>query len=160
MRFAIVLFAVNAMAEPLARSDLCRIRAAKYEGGVSERPWQSLVRELRDSGFESPYLERLRARHDVAAAQEQLEKEIIREMAEALGRSGEKVDVALLRLEVTGCALAAATDPSERDRLAAEFNALRKAALQARHELRIHREAVGIRRNECLDAQYPIPPRV
>jgi hypothetical protein len=124
-----------------------------------QRPWQSLARELLDPGFESPYLDRLRARHDVAATQQQLEKEIVREMAEALGRSGEKVDVALLRLEVAGRALAAATDAAEHSRLTAEFSALRQAALQARHELRIHRQAVGIRRNDCLDAQYPIPPR-
>src|SRR5580765_2127541 len=107
---------------------------------MSERPWQSLVRELRDSGFESPYLDRLRARHDVAAAQEELERELIREMAEALGRAGEKVDVARR-------ALAVAIDPEERRRLAEQFNALRQTALQARHDLRIHREAVGIRRN-------------
>jgi len=126
---------------------------------VTERPWQSLVRELRESGFESPYLDRLRARYDVTTAQEELEKEIIREMAEALGRAGEKVDLALLRLDVARRALAAAADADERRRLAEEFNALRKDALQARQELRIHREAVGIRRNDCLDAQYPIPPR-
>lgn len=124
-----------------------------------ERPWQSLVRELRDAGIESPYLDRLRARHDVAAAQEELEKEIIHEMAQALGRAGEKVDVALLRLDLAGKALAAATDPGERARLAAAFNALRDAALTARLELRIHREAVGIRRNDALDREYPIPPR-
>ncbi len=124
-----------------------------------ERPWQALVRELRDQGIESPYLDRLRARHDVAAAQEQLEKELIKEMAEALGRAGEKVDVALLRLDLAGKALAAANDPHERARLATEFNALRTAALTARHELRIHREAVGIRRNDVLDREYPIPPR-
>lgn len=124
-----------------------------------ERPWQSLVRELRDAGIESPYLDRLRARHDVAAAQEELEREIIHEMAQALGRAGEKVDVALLRLDLAGKALAAATDPGERARLAAAFNALRDAALTARLELRIHREAVGIRRNDALDREYPIPPR-
>lgn len=124
-----------------------------------ERPWQSLVRELRDAGIESPYLERLRARHDVAAAQEALEKEIIQEMALALGRAGEKVDVALLRLELAGKALAAAIDADERARLTVAFNALRDAALTARHELRIHREAVGIRRNDVLDREYPIPPR-
>jgi hypothetical protein len=124
-----------------------------------ERPWQSLIRELRDNGYESPYLDRLRARHDVCAAQEQLEKEIIREMAEALGRAGEKVDVALLRLDLAGKALAAATDPEDRTRLVAAFNTLRAAAIQARHELRIHREAVGIRRNDVLDREYPIPPR-
>jgi hypothetical protein len=124
-----------------------------------ERPWQSLVRELRDSGYESPYLDRLRARHDVAAAQEQLEKEIIREMAAALGRAGEKVDVALLRLELAGKELAAATDPEQRARLVTTFNALRQEAIKVRHELRIHREAVGIRRNDTLDREYPIPPR-
>lgn len=124
-----------------------------------ERPWESLIRELRDSGHESVYLDRLRARHDVAAAQEQLEREIIREMAEALGRAGDKVDLALLRLELAGKALARATDPDERARLAARFNALRGEAITARHELRIHREAVGIRRNEALEREYPIPPR-
>ncbi len=126
---------------------------------MSERPWQALVRELRDSGFESPYLERLRARHDVAAAQEELEKEIMREMAQALGRSGEKVDVALVRLEVAARAVAAATGDA-RARAVARFNALREDALRLRHELRIHREAVGIRRNEGLEAAYPIPPRL
>lgn len=124
-----------------------------------ERPWQALVRELKDAGYESPYLDRLRARHDVAAAQEQLEKEIIREMAAALGRSGEKVDVALLHLDLAARALAAATDADERARLVDAFNARRDEALKARHELRIHREAVGIRRNEMLDREYPIPPR-
>lgn len=124
-----------------------------------ERPWQTLVRELRDAGFESPYLDRLRARHDVAAAQEQLEKEIIREMAQALGRAGEKVDVALLKLELAARDLAAARDDAERARLVGAFNARRDEALTARQELRIHREAVGIRRNDTLDREYPIPPR-
>jgi hypothetical protein len=126
---------------------------------MSERPWQALVRELRDSGFESPYLARLRARHDVAAAQEELEKEIMREMAQALGRSGEKVDVALVHLEVAARAVAAATGDA-RARAVARFNALREDALRLRHELRIHREAVGIRRNEGLEAAYPIPPKL
>lgn len=125
-----------------------------------ERPWQSLIRELRDSGHESPYLDRLRARHDVAAAQEQLEKEIIREMAEALGRSGEKVDVALLLLELAARDVAAAATDDARERAIARFNALRDDALRVRHELRIHREAIGIRRNDVLDATYPIPPRM
>lgn len=125
-----------------------------------ERPWQALVRELKDAGYESPYLDRLRARYDVAAAQEELEKEIMREMAAALGRSGEKVDVALLRLELAGRALAAARDDDERTRLVAAFNARRDEALKARHELRIHREAVGIRRNDTLDTEYPIPPKM
>lgn len=124
-----------------------------------DRPWQTLVRELRDSGYESPYLNRLRRRVDVETAQEQLEKEIMREIALALGRSGEKVDVALLRLELAAKDVATATD-AERAPLVERFNALRADALKARHDLRIHREAVGIRRNEGLDVMYPIPPRL
>jgi hypothetical protein len=80
-------------------------------------------------------------------------------MAAALGRAGEKVDVALLRLELAGKALAAATDPDERARRVTAFNTLREEAIKVRHELRIHREAVGIRRNDVLDREYPIPPR-
>jgi hypothetical protein len=127
---------------------------------VTQRPWESLLRELRDSGFESPYLERLRARHDVTAAQELLEKEIIREMAEALGRSGEKVDVALVRLEVARRDVAAATSEDDRQRAIARFNTLRDEAVRLRQELRIHREAIGIRRNDGLETTYPIPPRM
>ncbi len=81
-------------------------------------------------------------------------------MAEALGRSGEKVDVALLRLEIVSRELAVATDPAERARLVTLFNVRRADALQARHELRIHREAVGIRRNDVLDREYPILPKM
>ena len=125
-----------------------------------ERPWRSLVRDLSDSGFESPYLDRLRARVDVETAQDDLEKEIVREIAIALGRSGEKVDVALLRLDIAARAVDAATCDEERAERVARFNALRLDALQARHELRIHREAVGIRRNEGLETMYPIPPRI
>jgi hypothetical protein len=54
---------------------------------MPERPWQTLVRQLTDAGYESPYLDRLRARVDPAQAQDTLEQEIIREMASALGRA-------------------------------------------------------------------------
>ena len=51
------------------------------------------------------------------------------------------------------------TDDTARAACAARFDALRTQALQARHELLIHREAVGIRRNDILETLYPIPPR-
>jgi hypothetical protein len=92
--------------------------------------------------------------------QESLEKEIIREMAAALGRAEDKLDAALLRLELAGRACAAATGPDDRRRRAMEFNARRREALEARWELAIQREAVGLRRNEVVEGLYPIPPRV
>lgn len=117
------------------------------------------MQELTAAGHESPYLERLRSRLGVGRAFETLEKEIAREMASALGRAGERVDQALLRLEIADLEIAAARDGAERRRRVERFNQLRREALRARHDLQIQREAIGIRRNRILEQVYPIPPR-
>jgi len=116
-----------------------------------------LVAGLKERGYESVYLDRLEQRLDVEAAHEVLEQEIVAEMAAALGRSAAKVDLALLHLELAAQDVDAAADDEERDQLVARFNALRAEALRARHELAIHREAVGFRRNHELERLYPIP---
>jgi hypothetical protein len=121
-------------------------------------PWKTLVTELQDRGHRSPYLDRLRQRLDVEQAQTTLEQEIVQEIASALGRTAAKLDHALLRLELAAGDLEGATG-DELAVCAARFDALRAEALQARHELLIHREAVGIRRNDLLEQVYPIPPR-
>jgi hypothetical protein len=126
---------------------------------MREPPWKALVLALQDQGYESPYLDRLRRRLDPEQAQDSLEKEIVQEIAAALGRTAAKLDVALLRLELAGKELDAAIDAAERAALAVRFNTRRAEALQARHELLIHREAVGIRRNDILETLYPIPAR-
>jgi hypothetical protein len=125
---------------------------------MRQPPWKTLVTELEDRGHESPYLDRLRQRLDVEQAQTTLEQEIVQEIAAALGRTAAKLDYALLRLELAARDLDAAAGDEVAAR-AARFDALRAEALQARHELLIHREAVGIRRNDLLEQLYPIPPR-
>ncbi len=122
--------------------------------------WRALADHVRDVGDERPHIEHLRARVDVHVAQEQLEREIVREMAAALGRSAEKVVAALARLATARAELDAAVDDATRAEAAARFNAFRVEALRARHELLIHREAVGIRRNDVLEIEYPIPASV
>jgi len=126
---------------------------------MAQPPWKALVLALQDRGYESPYLDRLRRRLDPEQAQATLEQEIIQEIAAALGRTAAKLDHALLRLELAGRELDAVTDDAERAECASRFETLRSQALRARHELLIHREAVGIRRNDILDLLYPIPPR-
>ena len=123
-----------------------------------EPSWRSLVRELTDDGFQSVYLDRLRGRLDVAQAQASLEKEIIAEMVSALGHAEDKVNIALLRLEIAARELADAA-PSDQDRCAAAYDARHEEATLARWELVIHREAVGIWRNDLIEQLYPIPPR-
>jgi len=126
---------------------------------MREAPWTKLVRELKDTGYQSPYLDRLRARLDPAEAIAQLETEIVQEMAQALGRTAARLDYALLRLELAAREIDAATDDLARTAHVRAFNALRVEALDARRNLLIHREAVGIRRNKLLDELYPIPPK-
>lgn len=127
---------------------------------MREAPWTSLVRSLLDTGHESPYLDRLRARLDPGRAQLELETEIRAEIAAALGRAEDKVNVALLRLELAQRRLATEPPGPERRRLVAAFDALRDEALHARWELLVHREAVGFRRNAILNELYPVPPRM
>jgi hypothetical protein len=126
---------------------------------MRDAPWKTLVRELTDAGYESPYLDRLRVRLDVTQAHASLEAEIIQEMAAALGRAEDKLNAALLRLELAGVALASAPDDAARLPGVEAFNARRDEALRARWELEIQREAVGLRRNDILERLYPVPPR-
>lgn len=135
---------------------------------MSEPPWKKLVLDLKDSGLQSPYLERLRARLPSATCgHHDLAREVLQEMASALGRAEDKVNAALLRLELSGRAideLASARQRGERwrreaDRRVAEFNREREVAERLLWELRVHREAVGFRHEADLGAYYPIPPR-
>lgn len=125
---------------------------------MPEPRYRRLVRDLTAAGYESPYLERLRARVHPGQALESLEQEIAREIASALGRAGEKVDYALLRLELAAREIDTAPNAAHRRAYVERFNQIRREALAARHELRIHREAVGIRSNQLLEQIYPIPP--
>jgi hypothetical protein len=124
---------------------------------MPQPPWKQLVEELKDQGYESIYLDRLRACLDVEQQQAILEKEIIQEMAYALGQSAAKVDHALLELELLERALETELDSERFGEVASEHEAKRQEALRRRRDLLIHREALGIRRNDCLEQMYPVP---
>lgn len=123
-----------------------------------EPPWKSLVDQLEAEEFDSPYLDRLRERYESVTSRHTLERELIEEMAYALGRAEDKVNVALLRLDVLDRERAQATEPAERAELAQRFNAQRREAQRSIRDLMIHREALGLRRHEALSNLYPVPP--
>lgn len=127
---------------------------------ASSSPYKSIVKKLKSEGFESEYLDRLSARVDAEEEEHRLEAEIRAEVASALGRAGAKVDLAFLEMQVARRDVDAATTEAERWDAVERFNAMRAAAEQARLELRIHREAVGFRRNEDLSRMYPLPPKL
>jgi hypothetical protein len=112
--------------------------------------WKRLVEDLAARGHESPYLERLRERLPGRSLESRgIEREILEEMAFSLGRAEDKVNVALLELDVM--AKDATTTPEA-------FNAKRREAVRALRDLLIQREALGFLRNESLAKLYPIPP--
>ncbi len=123
---------------------------------MKDPPWKRLVEELKDQGYESIYLDRLRATLDVDQQHAILEKEILQEMAYALGQSAAKVDHALLQLELLQRELAACDSDADRQALQPAVEQKRREALARRRDLLIHREALGIRRNDVLERLYPI----
>lgn len=125
---------------------------------MAESTYRSIVKKLKAQGFESDYLDRLSARVDAEEEEHRLEAEIRAEVASALGRTGAKVDLAFLQLEVARRDLDQASTPEARARAVERFNARRSQAEEARLELRIHREAVGFRQNDDINRLYPLPP--
>lgn len=123
---------------------------------MREPPWKRLVEELKGQGYESVYLDRLRANLDVEQQHGILEKEIIQEMAYALGQSAAKVDHALLELELLHRDVRVCSSEERRSKLERAIRSKRDEALRRRRELLIHREAIGIRRNDILRTLYPI----
>jgi hypothetical protein len=135
---------------------------------MPKRVWERLAQELSDPRSESPHLDRIKARGFVEQTQDALEKEIQREMASALGRAENKLNRALTELEAIGEEIAGLAAGCERgegglaERInarVAAYNVQRDVARQCLWELVVHREALGIRRNEGLRRFYPIPPR-
>lgn len=130
---------------------------------MAEPTWKKLVEQLKDQRYQSPYLDRLQQRLP-ASGPADLAGEILREMASALRRAEDKINAALLELELQGkaldeLALRGDEDPRERAARVAAFNRQREVAAQAVWELRVHREALGFLRNDDLATLYPIPPK-
>ncbi|MBI4816628.1 MAG: hypothetical protein HY791_10235 [Deltaproteobacteria bacterium] len=141
----------------------------------------ALVAQLTAEGYHSVYLERLKThlgevgeestepksdgdrdtpgptpRKRRASDHEWVEAELRGEMASSLGRAGARVDAVLLELELL--ARAVQTKAGE-DRSAAilRHNERRQEALEARRDLIVQREALGIRDNSGVVDHYPVP---
>lgn len=123
-----------------------------------------LAAELVAQGIESKYMDRVLARVAPDEQMETLQAEIAREVAQALGRSEDRVNVALAELELHRAryerAVRENAPPAERQGYAQAFNAQRVVAQAKLRDLLIHREAIGFRRNQMLYELYPIPPKL
>jgi predicted DNA binding CopG/RHH family protein len=123
---------------------------------MAHSPWKKLAVELQEQGIESKYIARIQARVTPEQRLENVEAEILQEIAGALGRSEDRVNLALAECELLAARHAQAHG-LERRELARAFNAQRVVARARLRDLLIHREAAGFRRNQMLNELYPIP---
>lgn len=127
----------------------------------SSLPFKRLASELKAHGVESQYLARV---EKVLSPEEQLESlqvEIMREVANALGRSEVRVNLALAELELHKARYDRAVAQGEPTQpLIEAYNAQRKLVQGRVRDLQIQREALGFRRNQILNELYPIPPKL
>lgn len=125
---------------------------------------QRLAADLAAEGIASQYLQRVLERVSPDQQLETLQAEIAQEMAQALGKSEDRVNLALAELELRlgrfRAAERACAAASELQALADAYNAQRHVASARLRELLIHREAIGFRRNQLLQELYPIPPKL
>ena len=113
--------------------------------------------------MESPYLDRVRTHVDAEQDLQALQEEIAGEIARALGKTEQRLNLALAELELCGAKLArlrAAGDSGhELEEAVNAFNRQRGEAEKRLRDLVIHREAAGFRRNQALYDAHPIPAR-
>ena len=96
-------------------------------------------------------------RSDIVQSFGKVEQEIQQERAAALGRIGGTLQELIERLGRLRERHADA-DGVEREHIVREYADVRDRARLYRWYLEVQREAVGLRRHECLDAFYPVPP--
>lgn len=118
------------------------------------------IDRLTREGVESPYLDRLRKRTSPEQVVADVEREIVQEIAQALGRSEERLEHALLELDLVERdlrALEMTPDPAREAELIASHKRWRETALKRRWELEVHREALRMYDHSLIDKMHPIP---
>lgn len=126
-------------------------RAMAYLLSWGNKPWERLAKRLQDEKVESVYVDRLERKIGKKVTLEdqlhEIEQEILQETASALRKSEDKVNFALLQLQVKGRDIDQATSDASRREHIREFNKLRLEALDARRDLTVHREVFFPKKN-------------
>ncbi|HPI92570.1 MAG TPA: hypothetical protein PLT09_13235 [Deltaproteobacteria bacterium] len=87
------------------------------------------------------------------------QKELLEEMAKALGSTGHQLETVLKRMKELESLLEQSRDDNEYNALVEKFNDLHKLALMRREMLVIHREAIKVFKHSYIDVFYPIPEK-
>ena len=127
----------------------------------SSKSWERSARLVKDTDVTNPYLEHIRAAHDPALHIKTLEDELRGTMGKALGRQGEKILSALKGMEEQRKQWDELVDSDNVEQLTEcveLHNQYRKEAIQARWELVVQRQAIGmlVNNQKFVHDAYPI----
>ncbi len=87
------------------------------------------------------------------------QKEILEEMAKALGNTGHQLEAVIEEMREVERLLGEASGIDEYNTLVDRFNELHRLAMARREMLVIHREAMKIYKHSFIDVFYPIPEK-
>lgn len=113
---------------------------------MSEPFWKELVDRLKDEERET-HLDPIRREIEWRNPRATVERELLEEIAGALGRSERRVQDAITKVH--------ALMDHEDDEV---FERARREAMRLKRDLSIHREALRFPRDPEFDRRYPIPP--
>ena len=117
---------------------------------------------MKDTDVTNPYLDRVRSEVvDPALQIKTIEDELCAAIGKALGRQGEKVQIAIREMNEARARYLErihAQDDEEALKLAHHHNDARKRAIKARWELLVHRQAVGftVDNHTVVHTTFPI----
>ena len=122
--------------------------------------WERSAKLVKNTDVTNKYLEHIRDMHDPSLHIKTMEDELCESMGKALGKQGEKIKMALHQMELELINYQKNnTNSKSKIKAAIRYNEYRNQAIQARWELKVHRQAVGfiIGNHEHVTNTFPIP---
>lgn len=122
------------------------------------KTWERSAKMVKNTKVTNQYLELIRESHDPSLHIKSLEDELRGTMGKALGRQGDKIMFALGRMEEQRQRLHTLEEKNEIRECVILYNQYREEAKQARWELEVQRQAIGLLVNnqKFIHEQYPI----
>ena len=149
--------------------DLCRRWVHHGPQRPSSSPWERKAVQVKNTDLNNPYLDLIRDTHDPSMQLKTMEEELKGTIGKALGKQGDKILYALERLQEEYQQYQTLLEQHDNDchhpqvvERAQQYNTVRQQAIQARWELLVHRQAVGLIVNNhmYIMKHYPIPDAI
>ena len=121
--------------------------------------WERSAKLVKNTNVTNQYLEHIRDTHDPSIHIKTMEDELRGSMGKALGKQGEKINIALHQMQLEYTNYTTTSSENNKRNAAIRYNEYRNQAIKARWELLVHRQAVGfiVGNHTHVTNTFPIP---